>query len=278
MNEDDFTLFARLLKDTSGCALTPAKTYLLESRLTPVAQRNGCATLADLAARLRRGTDKLLVYEVVEAMTTNETLFFRDDRPFRHFRANLLPSLIQARAHRRNLRIWSAACSTGQEPYSIAMTLHDLLQGQPGWTTDILATDISESVLRQARTGVYTQFEIQRGLPIQMMVSHFTKQGDHWQIHEKFRNMVRFQAFNLIQDMEKLGTFDMIFCRNVLIYFDEPTKRKVLESLSKRLAPDGYLLLGGAESALSSGEHLALAENCPGLYRPQQAEKNMASA
>ncbi len=271
ISDDDFTLFAKLIKEKSGLALTPAKTYLLESRLTPIAIKHGCGTLAGLAALLRGPTNAALVYDVIEAMTTNETLFFRDDKPFRHFRSVLLPAMLKERESRKNLRIWSAACSTGQEPYSIAMTLTDLLQGQPGWTIDILATDISETVLEQARSGIYTQFEIQRGLPAQMMVSHFTRQDAQWQINEKFRRMVRFEAFNLMHGMERFGVFDMIFCRNVLIYFDEAMKKAVLQNMSRRLVPDGYLLLGGAESAMCADQHLALAEGCPGLYKPHKA-------
>lgn len=277
ISPDDFALFTQLLKKTSGFALTPAKTYLLEARLVPILEKYNCKTLGDLASLLRRSVNSALIYDITEAMTTNETLFFRDDRPFRHFRSVLLPALLKRREHKKSLRIWSAACSTGQEPYSVAITLNDMLQNQAGWTIDILATDISKSVLQKARLGTYSKFEIQRGLPIPMMVAHFAQQpGDQWQIHEKFRKMVRFEEFNLMSDMMGLGTFDMIFCRNVLIYFDEPTKKNVLENLSRRLAPDGYMMLGGAETALCSSDHLALADGCPGLYTPVCAEKPLA--
>ena len=271
MKDEDFTVFAKLLKDKSGLSLTPAKTYLLESRLAPIAVKYNCGDLAGLAGLLRGSANAALVYDVMEAMTTNETLFFRDDKPFRYFRSVLLPALLKAREGSRRLRIWSAACSTGQEPYSIAMTLTELLQNQPGWTIEILATDISEAVLNQARAGLYTQFEIQRGLPAQMMVNHFTQQDTHWQIKEKFRGMVRFETFNLMHGMERFGNFDMIFCRNVLIYFDEATKKNVLENLSRRLVPDGHLLLGGAESAICAVQHLAMVEGCAGLYTPQKS-------
>ena len=268
MNDDDFKLFARVLKEKSGMSLARDKIYLLESRLKPVIEKYKCGSLEGLAVLLRDTGNNLLIYELIEAMTTHETLFFRDDRPFSYFRTALMPALLQARQTEKKLRFWSAACSTGQEPYSIAMTVSELLAGQTGWSIDILATDISNIVIEQARNGTYGQFEIQRGLPVQMLVTHFTRNGAQWQVNEKIRRMVRFETFNLIQSMEKFGMFDVIFCRNVLIYFDEPTKAKVLQNISRRLTPEGYLLLGGAESALCANESLALEGKCPGLYKP----------
>ncbi|MDB5490543.1 MAG: cheR methyltransferase, binding domain protein [Micavibrio sp.] len=277
MKDTDFAVFAKLLKDKSGFALTPAKTYLLESRVLPVASRHGCADLTALADLLRKSVNNALIYEIVEAMTTNETLFFRDDKPFRHFRSALLPLMMKNREHKKSLRIWSAACSTGQEPYSIAITMSDLIQEHPGWNVEIIGTDISGSVIEKAKQGIYTQFEIQRGLPVPMMVKYFTRRDAEWQIHEKFRRMVRFEPFNLMQGMEKFGTFDIIFCRNVLIYFDEDTKRSVLQNLSRRLSPDGYLLLGSTESAICANDCLTMSESCAGLYTILQRDKTLLS-
>lgn len=274
MKDIDFALYAKLLRDKSGFFLTPAKTYLLESRVLPVAIRYGCADLSALADLLRKSVNNALIYEITEAMTTNETLFFRDDKPFKYFRSALLPVMMKNREHKKGLRIWSAACSSGQEPYSIAITMADLLQEHQGWNVEILATDISNAVIERARTGVYSQFEIQRGLPVPMMVKYFTRQEAEWQIHEKFRRMVRFEPFNLMQGMEKFGTFDIIFCRNVLIYFDEETKRSVLQNLSRRLAPDGYLLLGSTESAMCANDHLTMSDSCAGLYTVLQKDPN----
>lgn len=277
LSDTDFALYAKLLRDKSGFSLTHAKTYLLESRVLPVATKHGCADLTALAETLRKSLNNALIYEIVEAMTTNETLFFRDDKPFKYFRSALLPLMMKNREYKKNLRIWSAACSSGQEPYSIAITMSELMQEHQGWNVEILGTDISNSVIDRARTGVYSQFEIQRGLPVPMMVKHFTRKEMDWEIHEKFRKMVRFEQFNLMQGMEKFGMFDIIFCRNVLIYFDEATKRSVLQNLSRRLAPDGYLLLGSTESAMCANDHLVMSESCAGLYSLLQKDENPLS-
>jgi chemotaxis protein methyltransferase CheR len=219
-----------------------------------------------LADALKFSANSALAKEVVDAMTINETLFFRDDRPFKHFREKALPEILKSRAAGKSLRFWSAACSTGQEPFSISMSLSEILPKPEEWHVDILATDISERTLSQARTGEYSQFEIQRGLPIQFLIKYFNQDGNIWRINEKLRKMIRFEPFNLLENMDRLGVFDIIFCRNVLIYFDDETKKKILKNIIKRMAPDAYLFLGGSETVIGLCPELKICAECPGLY------------
>jgi chemotaxis protein methyltransferase CheR len=268
MNTDDFNMLAKLIKDRSGLALTPEKGYLLESRLLPVARKWNLKTLDELVMRLRSRSEAALVREVVEAMTTNESFFFRDVKPFDQFKATVLPALMQTRASKRSLRIWSAACSSGQEPYSIAMLLREQRVALTGWNIEILATDLSTEILAKAQAGVYTQFEVQRGLPIQLMLKYFKQNGDQWQIDQGLKEMVRFRPFNLLEDIVQLGAFDVIFCRNVLIYFDQPTKASVLDRMCRQMPGDGFLYLGGAETVVGITDKLQPMPEQRGLYRP----------
>jgi chemotaxis protein methyltransferase CheR len=277
MAPDDFSFYKKFLYEKSGLALSEDKTYLLESRLSPIARKWNFDSLATLTKNLRATPDQKLLREVVDAMTTNETLFFRDDRPFKYFKTDLLPTLIKSRGARKHLRIWSAACSTGQEPYSIAMTLIDLLPDINSWKIEIIATDLSDSALSQAMRGEYNQFEIQRGLPIQYVMKHFVQSGTTWKINDKIRSMVRFENFNLLEPMDKFGTLDIIFCRNVLIYFDEATKRKLFANFVRRMAPDGYFFLGGSETALGMSTDLKINPACPGLYMLMSAPTSSAT-
>lgn len=246
----DFDALRQLLSRTSGLSLDSEKAYLAESRLQPIIQKAGLNDLGTLVKRLLSGADAELVRDVVEAMTTNETFFFRDRVPFDNFRNVILPKLLQARKGMRQIRIWCAACSTGQEPYSLAMLLDAEAHKLSGWAVDILATDLSRNVIAAAREGVYTQFEMQRGLPISQLLRYFRQEGDHWRINEHLRSRVRFEEFNLLANYAALGRFDVIFCRNVLIYFDVPTKQNVLNRMAQILCPDGYLMLGAAESVV----------------------------
>jgi chemotaxis protein methyltransferase CheR len=204
---------------------------------------------------------------VVEAMTTNETFFFRDKIPFDHLRDTIVPALVQARASRKSLRIWSAASSTGQEPYSIAMCLREMGAALAGWRVEIVATDLSQEVLEKSKAGNYSQFEVQRGLPIQMLVKHFTQSGEIWQLNPDVRAMVQFRQLNLLQDFSHLGTFDVIFCRNVLIYFDQDTKAVIFERMAKCLEADGTLLLGAAESVVGITDAFRPVADRRGLYQ-----------
>ena len=264
----DYDFLRRFLKQRSGLVLTADKQYLVESRLLPVARRVGHDGLAKLVEKLRGGGDEALATAVVEAMTTNESFFFRDKVPFEHFRNIVMPALIAARQNARAIRIWCAAASTGQEPYSLAMALRQMAREIAGWRIEILATDLSGEVLHKARQGLYTQFEVQRGLPIQLLVEYFTQVGERWQIAPELRGMVRFQQLNLLSDFFHLGTFDLIFCRNVLIYFDQPTKIDVLERLAQVTATHGFLVLGAAETVVGLTDRFKVVGDRHGLYAP----------
>src|SRR5215470_836988 len=256
MTGEDFDLLCRMLRERSGLMLTRDKAYLLESRLLPVARKRNMKSLDELIAALRLRPEGDLVRDVVEAMTTNESFFFRDVVPFDQFRTFVLPQLLRTRAAKKSIRIWSAACSSGQEPYSLAMILSEEKMKLQGWQVEITATDLSTEILEKGQAGLYSQFEVQRGLPIQLLVKYFKQQGDRWQIDEGIRRMVQFRPFNLLDDMSQLGRFDVVFCRNVLIYFDQPTKAAVLGRIGRQMAPDAYLYLGGAETVLGISDRL----------------------
>lgn len=266
MNEFDFDFLCTFLKSRSGLALTPEKRYLAETRLSAVCRQFKMESIAALVMALKGGRRSDLEVAVVEAMTTNETFFFRDKGPFDLFRDVLLPRYLTARAATRRLRIWCAAASTGQEPYSLAMILSDAASRLSGWNIEIIATDISTEVLEKAKAGIYNQFEVQRGLPIQLLVKYFKQNGDQWQISPQIRGMVDFRPLNLIKDFSHLGIFDIIYCRNVLIYFDKATKTNVLERLSHAMAGDGSLFLGAAETVIGLTEVLAPDPVNRGLY------------
>jgi chemotaxis protein methyltransferase CheR len=246
----DFDALRRLLSRASGLSLDAEKAYLAESRLQPLVQRSGVDDFGALVKLLLSGTDPELVRDAVDAMTTNETFFFRDRTPFENFRKVILPHLLQARRDTRQIRIWCAACSSGQEPYSLAMLLDEEAPKLSGWGVEILATDLSRSVIAAAREGVYTQFEMQRGLPISQLLRYFRQEGDRWRINEHLRSCVRFEEFNLLSNYGELGRFDVIFCRNVLIYFDVPTRQNVLNRMAQTLLPDGNLVLGATETVV----------------------------
>ena len=263
----DYEYLRKLLKERSGLDLSADKQYLVESRLVPLARRVGVTGIPELVQKIKGGGADALTAEVVEAMTTNETFFFRDKIPFDHLR-EILPALTQARANRRSLRIWSAASSTGQEPYSIAMLLKEAGQVLAGWRIEIVATDLSQGVLEKSKSGLFSQFEVQRGLPIQLLVKHFTQIGELWQLNADIRSMVQHRQLNLLQDFSQLGMFDVIFCRNVLIYFDQDTKAAIFERLVKQLEPDGMLMLGAAESVVGITDAFKPYPEKRGLYRP----------
>jgi len=262
----DYEFLRKLLKERSGLDLSSDKQYLVESRLIPLARRAGMPGIGELVAKIKGGADAL-TSEVVEAMTTNETFFFRDRIPFDHLRETILPALLQARASRRSLRIWCAASSTGQEPYSVAMCVKEFA-ALAGWRVEIVATDLSQEVLEKSRAGIYSQFEVQRGLPIQLLVKYFIQTGELWQLNADIRAMVQHRQLNLLQDFSQLGTFDVIFCRNVLIYFDQDTKVGVFDRLSRMLEPDGVLLLGAAESVVGISDAFKPYPDRRGVYRP----------
>lgn len=262
----EYEFLRKLLKERSGLDLSSDKQYLVESRLIPLARRAGLADLAELVQKIKSGAEAL-TSDVVEAMTTNETFFFRDKIPFDHLRQTILPALVQARAHRRSLRIWCAASSTGQEPYSIAMYVKEFA-ALAGWRVEIVATDLSNEVLEKSKAGIYSQFEVQRGLPIQMLVRYFTQIGELWQLNPDIRAMVTHRQLNLLEDFSHIGTFDVIFCRNVLIYFDQETKTGVFERLARSIEPDGVVALGAAESVVGITDAFKPCPDRRGIYRP----------
>lgn len=272
MTPSDMDFIAQLLKRRSGLIISADKQYLLESRLTPVARTSGLADVAAVIAKLRTG-DEALTRVVVEAMTTNESFFFRDKTPFDHFEKVILPALLKSRASAKRIRIWCAAASSGQEPYSLAMILKEKAAQLAGWRVEILGTDISTDILARATAGLYSQFEVQRGLPIQMLMKYFKKEGEQWRVTDDIRAAVQYKPFNLLDAFTGLGNFDVIYCRNVLIYFDEPTKRNVLTRLSQLLPVDGYLLLGAAETVVGVSETFVPLESARGLYVKSAAAK-----
>ena len=272
MTPQDFNYLRKLLRERSGLVLSAEKQYLAESRLLPVARKHGLSTLAELVGKLKTTTAATLTVEVVEAMTTNETFFFRDKIPFEHFRATVLPALIAARAREKRIRIWCAAASTGQEPYSLAMTLKGMGAALAGFRVEILATDLAGDVLARAKAGIYSQFEVQRGLPIQLLVKFFCQVGEAWQIAPEIRAMVQFRPLNLLNDFSPLGTFDLVFCRNVLIYFAQDTKIGVLNRIARQMPADGYLALGAAETVIGLTDSFKPMADKRGLYMPNSAK------
>jgi chemotaxis protein methyltransferase CheR len=266
----DYEYLRKLLKERSGLDLSADKQYLVESRLVPLARKASLPGIPELVVKMKSGAEALTA-EVVEAMTTNETFFFRDKIPFDHLKEAVLPALVQARAARRALRIWCAASSTGQEPYSIAMCLKEAGSMLAGWRTEIVATDLSLGVLEKSKAGIFSQFEVQRGLPIQMLVKYFTQNGELWQLNAEIRGMVQHRQLNLLQDFSHLGMFDVVFCRNVLIYFDQPTKANVFERIARMLEPDGVMALGAAESVVGITNAFRPYPERRGLYRPSVA-------
>jgi chemotaxis protein methyltransferase CheR len=264
-----FAAIATMLKSRSGLVLGPDKIYLAETRLAALLKREGLRDLAALADKLR--PDSPLERDVVDAMTTNESLFFRDSKPFDALRQRILPRLHAARGAGVPIRIWSAAASTGQEAYSIAIIAQELGIAMPGRRVEIVGTDIAREPLQRAREGLYTQFEIQRGLPMQMLVKYFEKADGQWRIRQTLRDAVTFREFNLLADLRPLGRFDIVFCRNVLIYFDAPTKTRVLDAIAKQIAPDGVLFLGGAETVLGLTDAFRAVPGESGAYAPTAA-------
>nr|WP_298683853.1 protein-glutamate O-methyltransferase [uncultured Dongia sp.] len=266
MTITDFDFICQILKTRSGLLLTNDKAYLLESRLLPVARKWKLATFDDLVRLIRTKNDEAVIRDVVEAMTTNESFFFRDTKPFDQFKQICLPAMLKARASSKTIRIWSAACSSGQEGYSLAMILSEMGAQFAGWKIEIIGTDLSGEILQRAKDGLYSQFEVQRGLPITLLVKYFQQTGDRWKISDAIRNKVQFREWNLLNDPGPLGKFDIVYCRNVLIYFDQPTKTKVLAGIAKQMPDDGYLFLGGAETVLGISDKFQLLPGQRGIY------------
>jgi chemotaxis protein methyltransferase CheR len=263
----EYEYLRKVLRDHSGLDLSADKQYLIESRVLPLLRKSGLANIGELVVAMKGGSAALTT-QVVEAMTTNETFFFRDKVPFDNFRDSIMPEILQARAGRKSIRIWCAAGSTGQEPYSLAICLKEMSAALTGWRVEILATDLSQEVLEKSKSGIYSQFEVQRGLPIQMLVKYFKQNGELWQINADIRAMVQHRQLNLLHDFSHLGVFDVIFCRNVLIYFDQETKTGILNRMAKLNEPDGFLVLGAAETVVGLTDAFKANPERRGLYRP----------
>jgi chemotaxis protein methyltransferase CheR len=272
-----FQTFATLLKTRSGLVIGPDKLYLLETRLASILKEEKLRDLAALAERVRAPGAEPLIRQVVEAMTTNESFFFRDDKPFQHFRSQALPRLLASRSATVPLRIWSAASSSGQEAYSVAMILSESRTTIGDRRIEILGTDLAREQVIRARDGLYTQFEVQRGLPVQMLMRYFQKEEKGWRISNAIRAMVQYREWNLLADLRPLGQFDVVFCRNVLIYFDQPTKAKVLEAVAHQMQGDGLLYLGGAETVLGISSRFAPLPTERGVYGLARATAANAS-
>lgn len=272
-NADNFKFVCELVHRRAAILIETGKEYLVDARLAPIARAHGLPSVDALVAKLRADEKGPLSHEVIEAMTTNETSFFRDIHPFDTFRTKVLPPLIKARATTRSIRIWCAAASTGQEPYSIAMTIREYFPELATWNVQIIATDINATVLARARTGVFRQLEVNRGLPASLLVKHFEKNGADWQIKANIRQMVTFQELNLLERWPLFAQQDVIFMRNVLIYFDMPTKKDLLRRVRESLRDDGYFFLGGAETTMGIDPQLVSmkASNASMVYQHAKA-------
>ena len=269
MKRDDCQLVAELCEARAGLRVDADKVYLVESRLGPIARREAFGSIEDMLQAVRARRDERLIWAVVEAMTIREASFFRDGAPFDHFRDVLLPRLAAAR-ETRPIRVWSASCGSGQEIYSLAIAADEQRPSLAGARVELFASDLSERSLEKAQSGLYTQFEVQRGLRIRQLVQHFEKSEEMWRLSPRIRQMVRWRRMNLISDLSGLGRFDVIFCRYLLGAMVEHARRRVLESLAMLLEPDGALYLGADEAPCGVGAVRGSAE-CPGLFVPDPA-------
>lgn len=265
MTREDRELVAQLCAARAGLQVDAEKAYLIESRLAPVARREGYGAVVELVEALRGRREDRLAWAIVEAMAQSETGFFRDREPFALFRDEVLPAVARQRQG-GPVRIWSAACAAGQEAYSLAMIVEDERARLPGLKVELFGSDIGERQLEKAQSGLYTQFEVQRGLPIRQLVRHFEKDGEMWAISPRIRQMVRWRRVNLVADLSTAGRFDVIFCRYVLGALVEPMRERLLRNLARALAPEGYLFLGEREDAASLQGAFRPVGGRPGLY------------
>lgn len=277
---DDVTYVTRLVDELCGVVLDDTKAYLIESRLGELARANGCPSYRDLCQKARYAGDRALQQNIIDAITTQETLFFRDNSPFEVLQHRLIPDIVDGKAKTafpKRIRIWSAASSTGQEPYSIAMSLWETIPNVASWDIQILATDISDAAIKQASMGRYAAHEIQRGMPPRLLQKYFVQQNGGWKIKDELRAMVSYQKRNLLEPFIGIGPFDVIFCRNVAIYFDGPRRRDLFLRLADRLTPDGALLVGSSESLLDLGPRFAPQNHCRAtFYLPNKARHAVA--
>ena len=267
----DFDHFCRLVLTRSGLVLNESKAYLVQSRLEPIARAAGLGGAVELLGQLRAGPPPGLEQRCVDAMATHESMFFRDITPFEQIAATVLPELAKTRSPGQPLRIWCAACSSGQEPYSLAIVIHELSGLLGGRRVEIVGTDMSDAILNKARAGIYSDFEVRRGLSPERLNRWFQPNGDGWQAASSLKSMVFFQKHNLLNGVGGLGQFDIILCRNVLIYFDPPGKSRVLEQIARAIRPDGALFLGSAETVIGLTDAFIAPTGRGGFYRPLTA-------
>ncbi len=263
--------FFKLLYQECGLLLDESKRYLIESRLEPVAVQEGFDSIGSLAKELKNRSNRELRQKVIDAMTTHETSFFRDVIPFLHIREVLLPQLMKTNKASKTLRIWSAACSSGQEAYTLAILLREMKSVFQGWKVEIIATDISESVLKQAKSGVYSQHEVQRGLSTHQLLQNFTQEGLAWKVKPEIKEMIQFRKLNILSSFSSIGEVDIVFCRNILIYFDSKTKKDVIHRITNLLSPEGVLFLGSAEALLGIGTSLVRVDSKKVVYYRKKA-------
>ena len=276
MRPDDIETIRQFVHARSGVVIDPTKTYSIETRLAPVARREGFASIDDLIAAIRDRREDRLIWAAAEALVAGESSFFRDHAPFEAFRDEILPTLAQSRQG-RPIKVWSAACGTGQEPYSLAMILDDERSKMLGVKVELFGSDISERALEKAASGTYSQFEVQRGLPIRLLVRHFDKTDESWTLNASIRQAVRWRRINRLADLRALGQVDVIFCRNAISAFDVQTRRRVLEQLARALPDDGWLVLGLDETVGGVTEALRAAPGRRGLYTPNPAWRAAAA-
>ncbi|MEI7931646.1 MAG: protein-glutamate O-methyltransferase CheR [Alphaproteobacteria bacterium] len=273
MTPEDAEALRILVQARSGVMVNPANTYQIETRLGPVARREGVGAVDELIGAIRTGRDERLMWAVTEAMVCTETWFFRDVEPFDRLKHEILPQLSAARD--RPLRIWSASCSTGQEAWSLAMSVAEARAMRSDARVELFASDLSDACLQKAQSGLYTQFEAQRGLPIRMLLRYFEKQDEMWQVRQELSRAVRWRRINLLSDLTPLGEMDVIFCRNTLSQFDRNSRRRVLEQFRSMLAEDGYLFLGAAEAADDIEGFFQTSQS--GLYRRRREQQTQAA-
>lgn len=276
MTPEDLDLLAALGRARAGLRVEIEKTYLIESRLAPLARREGYDSIEAMIAGLRQHREERLIWAVIEALTFNETSFFRDREVFAHLRDTVLPALSRQRRD-QSVRIWSAACSTGQEVYSLAMAASESRGVEPGSRFEFFGSDLSERCLEKAQSGLYTQFEVQRGLPIRHLIKYFGEQDDTWEISPRLRQSVRWKRVNLLSDLSRLGTFDMILLRHTLDGIEPSLRGRIIESLAARLSPDGVLVLSPNDRLPETAHGLFATPGQPGVFTRDPAAREAAA-
>jgi chemotaxis protein methyltransferase CheR len=277
LTAQEFAFISGLVRRDAAIVLETGKEYLVEARLLPLARQSGIPTVSEFVSRAQNRPEPDTHRRIVDALTTNETSFFRDGEPFTQLASTIVPDLVSRRGNTRNLKVWSAACSSGQEPYTLAMVLQDALPS--GWSFDIIGSDISTEMVTRAETGEYSQLEVNRGLPAALLVRHFERAGTHWRVSQSIRKPVTFRRLNLAAPLPAMGPFDIVFIRNVLIYFDVDTKRQVLQRVGTTLRPDGWLFLGSAETTIGIDDTFErVVAGRTSAYRPRAAANALSTS